>query len=46
MIYYVRYTKVKNGYKAEGYSRIFKSVFDLKSYFEKTSNFKVKFIRY
>lgn len=46
MTYYVRYTKVSNGYKAEGFSRIFKTATELKTYFNRTSSSKVKFIKY
>ena len=43
--YYIKYFKVKGGYKAEGYSKIFTTLTSLKQYFTKTSSVKVKFIR-
>ncbi len=46
MIYYIRFTKVKAGWKADGFNRTFKTMNELKTYFERTSQVKVKFIRY
>lgn len=44
-VLYVYYNKVTNGYKAEGFSRVFKTVTALKNYFNRTSDYKVKFIK-
>lgn len=44
-VYYIKYKKVRGGYKAEGFTRIFKTVTALKNYFNRTSHYKVKFIR-
>jgi len=45
MAYYIKYLKVKGGYKAEGFTRVFKRLNDLKAYYTKTSSVKVKFIK-
>lgn len=44
-VYYIKYRKVRGGYKADGFSRTFKTVTELKNYFNRTSSTKVKFIR-
>lgn len=45
MIYYIKYLKVKGGYKADGFNTVFKRLSDLKAYFERTSHVKVRFIK-
>ena len=45
MTYFIKINKVSGGYKADGFSRVFKRVSDLKRYFERTSSAKVKFIK-
>lgn len=42
---YIKYNKVKGGYKADGFSQVFKTINELKTYFNRTSSFKVKFIK-
>jgi hypothetical protein len=43
--YFIRYSKTTTGYKAEGFSRTFKTATELKNYFNRTSASKVKFIK-
>ena len=45
MTYYIKYFKLKDGYKADGYSRVFKTLKDLKIYFNRVSHVNVKFIK-
>lgn len=42
---FIKYQKVNGGYKAVGFSTVFKTVEKLKTYFNKTSAFQVKFIK-
>lgn len=42
---YIYYSKVTGGYKVDGFSKVFKTVTELKGYFNKTSHFPVKFIK-
>lgn len=41
----IKYIKIKDRYKADGFSRSFKTLTDLKNYFNKTSAVQVKFIK-
>lgn len=45
MIFYIKYFKVKGGYKADGSNIIFKRLSDLKVYFEHKSLVRVKFLK-
>lgn len=45
MVYYIKYKKVKDGWKADNFSKVFKTLNELKYYFERTSSVKVKFIK-
>lgn len=43
--HYIKYKKVIGGYKAEGFTRTFKTASALKNHFTRTSHIRVKFIK-
>lgn len=44
-MYYLKYIKVKDGYKVVGFQKVFKTLTALKNYYNRTSQVKVKFIK-